>query len=81
VKKGSFSAAFARALRRERSAQGLSQERLAHTAGLARQYVGMIERGERRPTLEAGYALARALGVPLSNLVREAEKGAARAGS
>ena len=81
MKRGSFSAAFAAALKRERSARGLSQERLAHRAGLARQYVGMIERGERKPTLEAGYALAKALGVPLSVLVREAERLSARGAS
>jgi transcriptional regulator with XRE-family HTH domain len=81
VNRGSFSAAFARTLRRERSARGFSQERLAHAAGLARQYVGMIERGERNPTLEAGYALAKALGTPLSVLVRKAEKAIGRTGS
>jgi transcriptional regulator with XRE-family HTH domain len=41
----------------------------------------MIERGERNPTLEAGYALAKALGTPLSVLVRKAEKAIGRTGS
>ena len=69
-----FSVAFAKVLQRERTARGLSQERLAHRAGLHRTYVGLIERGLRKPTIEVGHALARALGVPLSELVREAEK-------
>jgi transcriptional regulator with XRE-family HTH domain len=34
----------------------------------------MIERGERKPTLQAGHALAKALGIPLSALVRDAER-------
>lgn len=78
---GSFSSAFAKALRRQRVARGFSQEHLAQAAGLARQYVGMIERGERMPTVTVGYSLARALGLPLSALVREAEKTVERSAS
>jgi transcriptional regulator with XRE-family HTH domain len=70
----SLSASFARVLRREREARGLSQERLAHKAGLHRTYVGLIERGLRNPTLEASHALARALGTSLSAMIGEAEK-------
>ena len=70
----SFSAAFAKVLQRERTAQGLSQERLAHRAGVHRTYVGLIERGLRKPTIEVGHALAQALGVSLSELIREAER-------
>ena len=76
----SISTAFARAIRRERIAKGLSQEALAHRAGLHRTYVGLIERGLRNPTIEVGHALARALAIPLSDLIREAEKRAARGG-
>jgi transcriptional regulator with XRE-family HTH domain len=54
--------------------KGLSQERLAQKAGLSRQYVGMVERGERKPTLHACHALARALDIPVSALVRDAER-------
>ena len=70
----SVSAVFARVLRRERETQGLSQEALAHRAGVHRTYVGLIERGLRKPTIEVGYALARALGTSLSELVKEAER-------
>ena len=69
-----LSAAFAAVVRRERQAAGLSQEALAHKAGLHRTYVGLIERGLRNPTLQVGYALARALGTSLSELVRQAER-------
>ena len=71
----SLSAAFAKVLREERLAKGLSQESLAHKARLHRTYVGLIERGLRNPSLDAGHALARALGTNLSQLIREAEKG------
>ena len=70
----SLSGAFARVLQEQRKAKGLSQESLAHKAGLHRTYVGLIERGQRNPTIEVGHALARALGVSLSDLVRDAEK-------
>lgn len=69
----SLSMRFAKVLQRARLSKGLSQEELAHMAGLHRTYVGLIERGQRKPTIEVGHALARALGVPLSGLIREAE--------
>jgi transcriptional regulator with XRE-family HTH domain len=59
-----------RAIRTER---GLSQERLAHLAGLDRTYVSGIERGERNPSLENMLRLADALNVQLSEIAREAE--------
>ncbi len=68
-----FSSRFAKVLQRVRVKMGLSQEDLAHRAGLHRTYVGLIERGRRRPTIEVGHALAVALRVPLSWLIREAE--------
>ena len=74
----SLSAAFSKVIRRERRTKGLSQERLAHKAGLHRTYVGLVERGLRKPTIEVGHALARALGTPLSDLIREAEKRLSR---
>ena len=69
-----LSASFAKVLQRVRHAKGLSQEALAHRAGLHRTYVGLIERGERNPTIEVGHALAQAMGTHLSELVREAER-------
>ena len=69
-----LSAAFGKVLQRHRAAQGLSQEDLAHEAGLHRTYIGLIERGVRNPSIDAGHALAEALGTSLSQLIREAEK-------
>ena len=70
----SLSGAFAEEVREQRTKRGLSQEDLAHNAGLHRTYVGLIERGLRNPTIEAAYALAMALGTTLSDLIRQAER-------
>jgi len=50
--------------------RGLSQEKLAEMAGLDRNYVGMIERGERNPAVVNIVRLAKALGVKPSELLR-----------
>ena len=70
----SLSAAFAEVVREQRAKRGVSQEDLAHDAGLHRTYVGLIERGLRNPTIEVGHALALALGTTLSDLIRRAER-------
>lgn len=68
-----FQKAFAREVRRARTALQLSQEELADYAGLHRNYVGMIERCERSPTLVAAEGIARGLKLKLSELVSRAE--------
>lgn len=52
----------------------MSQEALAESAGLHRTYVGMLERGERTPTIIAVKQLADALGVTMVDLIRELEE-------
>ena len=39
-------------IRKYRTAKGLRQEDIAERAGLSTNYVGMIERGEKIPSLE-----------------------------
>lgn len=46
----------------------MSQEGLAHEAGLDRSYVGQVERGERNVTLDNIYRLAGALKVDVAQL-------------
>jgi transcriptional regulator with XRE-family HTH domain len=48
----------------------LSQERLAELAGLDRNYIGQIERGERNPAVVNVVKIARALGVAPAELFR-----------
>ena len=59
----------ARNLRRLRKKRGLSQEELADRAGLNRNYVGMIEREENAPTVDALEQLAKALDINAAELL------------
>lgn len=59
-----------RALREFRARRGLSQESFGFRAGMHRNYVGAIERGEVNPTFKILLKLARALDAPLSDLIR-----------
>lgn len=67
-------AAFGKALRKFRTALGMSQEKLAELAELHRTYVGDVERGERNISLLNMTKIANALRIKLSKLVREMEK-------
>jgi transcriptional regulator with XRE-family HTH domain len=60
-----------RALRELRLERGLSQEQLSFESGIHRNYIGGIERGERRPSVVTVAELADALGVPLAELFRD----------
>lgn len=52
---------------------GLSQEELAHAAGLHRTYVSGIERGIRNPSISIVAKLAVALGVEPADLLSSKE--------
>ncbi len=56
------------ALRERRAAGGLTQAELAREAGISRPQVAAIEAGRHTPSVTAGLALARVLGVPLEEL-------------
>ena len=60
--------AFGKHLRTLRIAKGLSQEELHFEAGLSKNMVGMIERGEVNPTLTTIIALSEGLGIPVKQL-------------
>jgi len=67
-------AEFGKAMRKFRTAAGLSQEALADLAGIHRTYVGDVERGERNISVVNMVRLSSALGVRLSQIIQEMER-------
>ena len=63
-----LSKAFGIVVRERRTELKLSQEELAHQAGLHRTYIGMIERGEKNITLENINRISSALQLSNSDL-------------
>lgn len=56
-------------IRAHRRALAWSQARLAEAVGITPNYVGLLERGEKLPTLETLVAVAAALGTSASALL------------
>jgi transcriptional regulator with XRE-family HTH domain len=69
-------ARLGRAVRELRARRGLSQEELGFRAGLHRNYVGAIERGEINPTFRVLLKLERGLQLPLSEIIQLWERRA-----
>ncbi len=63
---------LARTIRTLRLKQKLSQEAYAERAEVHRNYIGLIERGERTPNLRNLIKLAHGLGMKPSELLRNA---------
>jgi len=68
VPKASPKSLFGKAIRALREERGYSQEELAERAGLHRNYVGGVERGERNVALENIVKLAAALSLRTRDL-------------
>jgi transcriptional regulator with XRE-family HTH domain len=66
--------ALGRAVREIRARRGLSQEGLGFAAGLHRNYVGAMERGELNSTFRTLLSFAAGLDVPMSELVAVYER-------
>lgn len=60
--------ALGQRVRSVRKAHGLTQEALAHAAGVTIPEIGAIERAEREPGLYMLGRLATGLGIPLAEL-------------
>lgn len=67
----SFGVRLGARLRARREALGWSQAELAEKVGISANYVGVLERGLKLPTLDTLVVLARRLGVPVSELLGE----------
>ena len=61
-------------IREERLRLNLTQAQLAEDIDISDTYMGAIERGERKPTLETLYRISNALSVSMSSIVAEIEK-------
>lgn len=60
---------FGDRLQKVRKEKGVTQEELAVKLFMHKNYVGMIERGERNPTIKTLYKIAKALKVNSSELL------------
>ena len=57
-------------LRAKREAKGLTQVELAHKSGLDRNYIGMVERGERNPSYLSLQKIALGLGLTVDEMIK-----------
>jgi len=65
---------FGDRVRELRGERGLSQEQLAHAAGVHRTYAGAVERGEQNISLTNLHEFAEALGVPVAAFFPDTER-------
>ncbi len=74
--------AFGEVLQEIRKERNLSQEKLGFESGYHRNFIGLLERGVKSPSLSTLMDIAETLGVPASEVLRRVEarvpKGTAR---
>ncbi len=56
-------------IRKHRVQRDLSQEHLALESGIHPAYISKLERGEKCPTIDTLYRLAKSLGIPVYKLI------------
>jgi transcriptional regulator with XRE-family HTH domain len=61
---------FGARIKQLRQEKGLTQEQFAQKCGLHKNYIGMIERGERNPSLINIEVIAKGLEISISNLMK-----------
>jgi transcriptional regulator with XRE-family HTH domain len=65
--------ALGQAIRKLREKRGLTQEAVAHEAGVTASTYGLIERGQSNPTWATVDDIASALGVSIAELAKQAQ--------
>jgi transcriptional regulator with XRE-family HTH domain len=63
-------ATFAEILREQRRTKGLSQEELAHRAGLSMRYISLLESQHHQPSLATLKGLCNGLELSMSEFLR-----------
>lgn len=61
---------FGHRVKQLRKEKNLTQEQLAHKCGLHKNYIGMVERGERNPSLINIEIIANGLEIEISDFFR-----------
>ena len=56
-------------IREKREARHLTQVELAEKAGVDRNYIGMVERGERNPSYLSLQKIAKGLGLTVNEMI------------
>lgn len=69
IDKDSFTRKLAKRIKQVREEKGVSQEELAHRAGLYRTYVGHLENARYSPSCYVLFKIAHSLKVKLSELL------------
>lgn len=61
---------FGLRLKQLRQEKGLTQEQFAKNCGLHKNYIGMIERGERNPSLKNIEIVANTFNISISEMMK-----------
>jgi len=61
---------FGQQLKKLRNEKNLTQEQFAKKCGLHKKYIGMVERGERNPSLINIELIAKGLEISISDLMK-----------
>lgn len=61
---------FGDRVREIRKLKSLTQEQVSEITGFHRTYIGMVERGERNPSLKNIEVFAKAFGMTISELLK-----------
>ena len=61
-------------IREKRKIAGLSQTELANKSDITRNFISLIERGDKQPTACKIFSIANAMKILPSDIIREVEK-------